>query len=63
MYDSQDEEMEELGGGGAAAAGGAAAPAGGGTDQWVQCDRCRSWRIVPESAWCACDPNLEPDGP
>ena len=23
-----------------------------GTDQWVQCDRCRTWRIVPDAAWC-----------
>ncbi|KAK9808663.1 hypothetical protein WJX72_001520 [[Myrmecia] bisecta] len=22
-----------------------------GTDQWVQCDRCRTWRIVPDKDW------------
>mmetsp|Transcript_41 Transcript_41/g.133 ORF Transcript_41/g.133 Transcript_41/m.133 type:complete len:248 (-) Transcript_41:578-1321(-) len=26
----------------------AAVPA---TDQWVQCDRCDVWRVVPDSAW------------
>lgn len=24
---------------------------GADTDQWVQCDRCRSWRIVPDEGW------------
>lgn len=23
------------------------------TDQWVQCDRCDTWRVVPDSAWPA----------
>ena len=23
------------------------------TDQWVQCERCRTWRIVPDTAWPA----------
>ena len=31
----------------------AAAPAAEGTDQWVQCDRCRTWRIVPDEHWPA----------
>ena len=50
---------------------GAAAAAEPATDQWVQCDRCRTWRIVPDSEWpkveadprdvrpaLPCDPNL-----
>ena len=27
------------------------------TDQWVQCDRCRTWRVVPAQHW----PSLEAD--
>lgn len=23
------------------------------TDQWVQCETCKTWRIVPEAAWAA----------
>ena len=23
------------------------------TDQWVQCDRCKAWRIVPDADWAA----------
>lgn len=23
------------------------------TDHWVQCDRCRTWRIVPDASWPA----------
>ena len=49
----------------AAAAAAAAGQAGDGadaaaelaTDQWVQCDRCRTWRIVPDSEW----PKVEAD--
>lgn len=40
--------------GGDAAGGDAAEPA---TDQWVQCDRCRTWRIVPDAEW----PEVEAD--
>jgi hypothetical protein len=40
--------------GAAAAASAAAAEA---TDQWVQCDRCRTWRIVPDQHW----PSVEAD--
>ena len=31
----------------------AAEPAADLTDQWVQCDRCRTWRIVPDQHWPA----------
>eukprot|EP00884_Botryococcus_braunii_P018763 jgi/Botrbrau1/5570/Bobra.97_2s0001.1 len=46
----------------AAGAGTAEAAAAGGTeavdtDHWVQCDRCRSWRIVPDQSW----PSVEAD--
>ncbi|KAL3138449.1 hypothetical protein ABBQ32_006240 [Trebouxia sp. C0010 RCD-2024] len=27
------------------------------TDHWVQCDRCRTWRIVPDASW----PSVEAD--
>ena len=27
------------------------------TDQWVQCDRCRTWRVVPAQHW----PSVEAD--
>ena len=27
------------------------------TEQWVQCDRCRTWRVVPGQHW----PSLEAD--
>ena len=27
------------------------------TDHWVQCDRCRTWRIVPDAFW----PSVEAD--
>lgn len=26
---------------------------GADTDQWVQCDRCRTWRVVPPENWPA----------
>lgn len=49
----------EGGGGGASAAADAAeaAAAAEATDQWVQCDRCRTWRIVPDQHW----PSVEAD--
>ena len=36
-----------------------AAPVNGtsATDQWVQCDRCRTWRVVPPELW----PEVEAD--
>lgn len=37
----------------AAGAAAAAEPVVEGTDQWVQCDRCRTWRIVPDQHWPA----------
>ncbi len=42
---------------GAAGAAAAAEPLVEGTDQWVQCDRCRTWRIVPDQHW----PSVEAD--
>lgn len=39
--------------GAAAAAAAEAAAAEPATDQWVQCDRCRTWRIVPDQHWPA----------
>ena len=39
---------------GAAPAAAAAEPE---TDQWVQCDRCRTWRVVPAQHW----PSVEAD--
>ena len=41
----------------AAAAAAAEATAEPVTDQWVQCDRCRTWRIVPDQHW----PSVEAD--
>jgi hypothetical protein len=38
------------------APGAAPAPASE-TDQWVQCDRCRTWRVVPAQHW----PSVEAD--
>ncbi len=35
----------------------AAAAAEPETDQWVQCDRCRTWRVVPAQHW----PSVEAD--
>src|SRR5690348_9602491 len=43
----QAEEAEASG------AASVAAAATAGTDQWVQCDRCGTWRIVPDAAWAA----------
>ena len=43
--------------GGQAGEGVGAAAAEPATDQWVQCDRCRTWRIVPDSEW----PKVEAD--
>ena len=40
-----------------AAAAAAAAAADPETEQWVQCDRCRTWRVVPGQHW----PSLEAD--
>ncbi|BDA43940.1 probable MPN domain-containing protein [Coccomyxa sp. Obi] len=53
-----DEEMpdaEDTGtaAGAAAAAAAAEAAVEPATDQWVQCDRCRTWRIVPDQHWPA----------
>ncbi|KAK9789057.1 hypothetical protein WJX73_007793 [Symbiochloris irregularis] len=45
-----DKEDLEAEGQPQAGAGGEAAQ---GTDQWVQCDRCKTWRIVPDSDWGA----------
>ncbi len=54
-------EVAEGGGAAAAAAApvadAAAEAAEPATDQWVQCDRCRTWRIVPDAAW----PSVEAD--
>jgi len=64
--EEEDEELDEFGVPVASASGPAstaaaataaqtgdpAAAAVVGTDQWVQCDRCRTWRIVPDAAWC-----------
>ena len=66
--EDEEEELDEFGAprpSAPAVAAAAAAPAAlgvaaaaEGTDQWVQCDRCRTWRIVPDAAWCANSPLL-----
>ncbi len=59
--DGGEGAAEAAEGGGAAAAAPAAdvavEAAEPATDQWVQCDRCRTWRIVPDAAW----PSVEAD--
>lgn len=52
--DLQAEEQPEAG------AGAAGDPAAQGTDQWVQCDRCKTWRIVPDSDWGAVQVGCSP---
>ena len=42
----QDEEQDGLGLADDGAGDSAAA-----TDQWVSCDRCRTWRVVPNEEW------------
>ena len=42
-------------------AGDAAEASGEGTDHWVQCDRCKIWRIVPESGWAAVEADPRDD--
>ena len=32
-----------------------------GTDQWVQCDRCKTWRIVPDTDWAAVEADPRDD--
>jgi CW-type Zinc Finger len=56
LASQEDAEMEELAPEAPAedeAALAAAAPEAAGTDQWVQCERCRTWRIVPDADWPA----------
>ncbi len=68
--EDEEEELDEFGAPGPSApAEAAAAPAAlgvaaavEGTDQWVQCDRCRTWRIVPDAAWCAEGPTAVSHG-
>jgi hypothetical protein len=31
------------------------------TDQWVQCDRCRTWRVVPPEDWPAVEADERDD--
>ena len=51
------EDAGAAAGAAAAAAAAAEATAEPATDQWVQCDRCRTWRIVPDQHW----PSVEAD--
>ncbi|KAK9843758.1 hypothetical protein WJX81_005092 [Elliptochloris bilobata] len=51
------EDVAAAGAGAGQASDGAEAAAEPATDQWVQCDRCRTWRIVPDSEW----PKVEAD--
>lgn len=48
VQDAEKEESEV-----AASEDGAPQAAGAPTDQWVQCDRCKTWRVVPPEQWPA----------